>query len=109
MAIISNQKNGKVVLVDTASNTSIALSALRVDNTENVVSASIRRVWFSSNGNWSVARGSNTVLQLFNTDHWDLAASGAALNTYANASIGYTLTGVGSIMIELQKNSVANT
>ena len=30
--IIANQKNGKVVLIDTGSNSSIALSALRVDD-----------------------------------------------------------------------------
>lgn len=107
--IIVNQKNGKIVLSDTGSNSSIALSALRVDDTENVVSASIRRVWFSSNGNWVVARGSNTVLQLFNTDHWNFSDHGQAMGIYSNATVAYTLTGNGSIVLELQKNSVANT
>lgn len=107
--ILSNQKNGKVVLIDTGSNSSIALSALRVDDTENVVSASIRRAWFSSNGNWVVARGSNTVLQVFNTDHWDFADHGASVGVFSNATVAYTLTGNGTIMLELQKSSVANT
>ena len=80
-----------------------------MDDSENVVSASIRRVWFSSNGNWSIARGSNTVLQLFNTDHWNFADHGLAIGEFSNATVGYTLSGNGSLVLELQKSSVANT
>lgn len=109
MAIIQNQKNGKVVIMDTASNSSIALADLRVDNTENVVAASIRQVWYNSNGSWSVARGSNTVLSLFSTGHWNLAGHGVTLTQYSNATVGYTLAGTGTIILELQKSSVANT
>jgi hypothetical protein len=95
--------------MDTASNSSIALSALRVDDSENVVSASIRQVWYNSNGSWSVARGSNNIMSLFNSGHWNLAGHGVTLTQYSNATIGYTLAGTGTIILELQKSSAANT
>lgn len=112
MAIIQNQKNGRVVIMDTASNSSIALSALRVDDTENVVSASIRQIWFNTDKSWTVSRGTSNIATFSSTGHWNLAGHGVTLSQNSTSSIGYTLAGGGSgstIILELQKNSVANT
>lgn len=107
MAIIQNQKHGTVVIRDTASNSSIALTDLATPNSsvENVVSMSIKQIFFTSNGQWVVARGSNTIAVLPGTGHWNLAGHGVTFGESANATLSYTLTGNGTIVIVGQKNS----
>ena len=111
MATIINQKNGKTILRDTATNSSITLANLSVDATENVQSFSINQVFFASNGSWTVARGSNTVMVLPGTGHFNFAGHGISLNDFSNATISYTLSAsaVGTIVLDLSKQSVANT
>lgn len=107
MAIIQNQKFGTVVIKDTASNSSIALSDLATPNAsvENVMSVAIKQIFFSSNGQWTVGRGSNTIAVLPGTGHWNLAGHGVTLSEFANATINYTLTGSGTIVLVCQKTS----
>lgn len=107
MAIIQNQKHGTVVIRDTASNSSIALTDLATPNSsvENVASLSIKQIFFASNGQWVVARGSNTIAVLPGTGHWNLAGHGVTFGDSANATLSYTLTGNGTIVIVGQKNS----
>ena len=107
MAIIQNQKNGTVVIRDTASNSSITLANLSADAlTENVQSFAIKQIFFASNGQWSVARGSNTVAILPGTGHWNLAGHGVTFSEFANATLNYTLSGNGTIVIVGQKTSI---
>jgi len=107
MPIIQNQKHGTVVIRDTASNSSIALTDLATPNSsvENVTSMSIKQIFFTSNGQWVVARGSNTIAVLPGTGHWNLAGHGVSFAESANATLSYTLTGNGTIVIVGQKNS----
>ena len=107
MAIIQNQKHGSVVIRDTASNSSIALTDLATPNSsvENVQSFAIKQIFFSSNGSWTVARGSNTIATLYGSGHWNLAGHGVTFAEYANATLSYTLTGSGTIVIVGQKTS----
>lgn len=107
MAIIQNQKHGTVVIRDTASNSSIALADLATPNSsvESVASMSIKQIFFTSNGQWVVARGSNTIAVLPGTGHWNLAGHGVSFADSANATLSYTLTGNGTIVIVGQKNS----
>lgn len=108
MAIIQNQKHGTVVIKDTASNSSVTLANLATPNSsvENVVSVSIKQIFFTSNGQWTVTRGSNTIAVLPGTGHWNLAGHGVTFGEDANATIGYTLSGNGTIVIVAQKNSL---
>ena len=107
MAIIQNQKHGTVVIRDTASNSSIALADLATPNSsvESVASMSIKQIFFTSNGQWVVARGSNTIAVLPGTGHWNLAGHGVSFADSATATLSYTLTGNGTIVIVGQKNS----
>lgn len=107
MPIIQNQKHGTVVIRDTASNSSITLADLATPNSsvENVASMSIKQIFFTSNGQWVVARGSNTIAVLPGTGHWNLAGHGVSFAESANATLSYTLTGNGTIVIVGQKNS----
>lgn len=107
MAIIQNQKHGTVVIKDTASNSSITLANLATPNSsvENVTSVAIKQIFFSSDGQWVVGRGSNTIAVLPGTGHWNLAGHGVTLAEYANATLNYTLTGNGTIVIVCQKTS----
>lgn len=107
MAIIQNQLNGSVVIRDTASNSSIALSDLSANSsTENVQSFAIKQIFFTSNGMWTIARGSNTIAQLPGYGHWNLAGHGITFAEYANATLAYTLSGNGTIVIVGQKTSI---
>lgn len=107
MAIIQNQKNGTVVIRDTASNSSITLANLSADPaTENVQSFAIKQIFFTSNNQWSIARGSNTIAVLPGYGHWNLAGHGVTFAEYANATVSYTLTGSGTIVIVGQKTSI---
>lgn len=107
MAIIQNQKHGTVVIRDTASNSSIALTDLATPNSsvENVQSFAIKQIFFASDGQWTVTRGSNTIAVLPGYGHWNLAGHGVTLAEYANGTIGYTLAGNGTIVIVGQKTS----
>lgn len=107
MAIIQNQKHGSVVIRDTASNSSVALTDLATPNSsvENVQSFAIKQIFFSSNGSWTVARGSNTIATLYGSGHWNLAGHGVTFAEYANATLSYTLAGSGTIVIVGQKTS----
>lgn len=107
MAIIQNQKNGTVVIRDTASNSSITLANLSTDaQSENVQSFAIKQIFFASNGQWVVGRGSNTVAVLPGTGHWNLAGHGVTFADSGNSTISYTLTGNGTIVIVGQKYSI---
>lgn len=108
MAIIQNQKHGTVVIRDTASNGSIALTDLATPNSsvENVQSFAIKQLFFSSNGSWTVTRGSNTVAVLYGNGHWNLAGHGVTFAEFANATLSYTLSGSGTLVIVGQKTSI---
>lgn len=107
MAIIQNQKHGTVVIRDTATNSSITLANLATPNStvENVTSLAIKQIFFTSDGQWVVARGSNTIAVLPGTGHWNLAGHGVTFADSANATLSYTLTGNGTIVIVGQKTS----
>lgn len=85
-----------------AGNNSVSNIALL---TQNVTSASIRKI--TSSGTWSIARGSNVVWVTPAGGYtFDFAANGGNLGQDGTANVVATLTGTGSILIELSKESV---
>jgi hypothetical protein len=95
MAVISNQLKGKVVLhyvansanVIIAGNSTVSNVAL---STENIGGATVRKVAWSSNGTWTVARGANTLLILHGAGSIDFSAMGMGLNLDPAANISFT-------------------
>lgn len=107
MAILSNKYNGTTVTHDTANATYVVVGNNSVSNiasgAEIVDSAAIRRVvWGTDTGQWTVKRGSNTVLVLSGTN--ELLLNGMSLGKDSTANVVITLSGgTGFIMVELAK------
>lgn len=98
---------GKVIIRTNATET-IQLADLAAPNSaiENVASASINRVYWVTDGSWTVARGANTILNLSGEGDWDLVSHGISLSEGATANIVITGSGNGTIILEVSKNSV---
>lgn len=76
-----------------------------VYKSETVSGLEITSVTFSSNGNWTVARGSNTLMTLHGTDNFDLYQKGQSLREYSDANITLTLSASasGTMLVEVSK------
>lgn len=108
MAININQKGKRAVLhftgtgsanlVGNSTTCDIAISD------EEIGSCFIRKVWWGcSTGNWTVARGGNTVLVLPSSGTLDLST--APITGNATSNLVCTLSaGAGFIMVEVSKN-----
>lgn len=113
MAVIKKQPFGTAVIHAVATGTTVIAGNSSVSNviagTEvQVIGASIRKAIFSSNGSWTIARGSNNVFVCVGTGTVDFAGSGMLLNMDKAANIVLTLSGssVGSIVVEIAKESI---
>lgn len=120
MAVISNKKNGKVVLHFTANATvtvagNNSVSGIVSNTSEEVVTGgTITKVAWGVTGtdSWTVKRGSNTVLVLTGTNVLNLAEFGSAVNLHPDATLVVEKSGgTGHILIEMAKvhSTYANT
>jgi len=105
--IISNKKGGSITFHAIA-NVSMTIvgntSASNVAIGDEIVSgASIKRVWWGTDGVIVVKRGSNTVLQLTQSGYMPFADHGGAINIDMAASFVATLPANGFIIVELAK------
>lgn len=112
MAVIKKQPFGPAVIHAIATTTTViagnsSVSNVIAGNEVLVVGASIRKAIFSSNGSWTIARGSNTVFVCHGTGVLDLAGSGMLLTQDAAANVVLTLSAssTGSIVVEVAKES----
>lgn len=84
-----------------------AVSNVAYPSTQVVTSASIRQVWWGTGDtstSWAVKRGSNTVLVLNGSDHFNFAAEGKAIDIDKGGTLVLEKTGgTGFLMIELSK------
>lgn len=108
MSIENNQLNGKVLTRDTGSG-SYTLAQLSVNaNVETVTGATINKLFWSTNGNITIARGANTKITLHNAGFWDLHGSGDAIGSDASANIVITVVTGGTLVMELKKQTTYN-
>lgn len=109
MAIVSNKKNGTVVLHFAANATLTIAGNSTVSNVatgnEILTGANIKQVWFGSPGHWVVKRGANVVGVYNNSGHVNYAAYATSLNVDNTGTLVLELNGSanGYIMVELQK------
>lgn len=106
MPVINNRKNSSAVIHTTATATFVVAGNNSVSNVatsdEVLTGANIRTAMWS--GNWTVARGANTVLALSGTGTLDFALNDMALGIDAAATVVCTLTsGTGFLMLKLGK------
>lgn len=105
--VYTQNKGGKAVIRDTANATYTIAGAAGVSNVassgETIVGASISQIWWT--GDWTVKRGSNTVLVLKDSGSWDLNGSGINLGEFPAATLVVEAANTGSIIVELSKNS----
>ncbi len=112
MAVIKKQPFGPAVIHAIATTTTIIAGNSSVSNViaggeTIVIGASIRKAIFSSNGSWTIARGSNTVFTCVGTGVVDFAGSGILLTQDSTANVVLTLSAssVGGIVVEVAKES----
>lgn len=67
--------------------------------TENVVALTITSVYFSGNG--TVTRGANVVLNLIDSDNWQLEGDAAIVN---GAAANLSITTNGTIILKVRKH-----
>lgn len=106
-AIIQNRKGSAKAVIRVDSTATIPVANLAADNTETISSANITKLYWSTNGSIAIARGANTILTLFGSDHWDF--HGISLNEYSSANLVFTVTGGGTMIVEVAKSSNAIT
>ncbi len=93
-------------------NATVTNASTTYQKAEKVEWASITYVDFALQSNATtgasanVARGANTLLNLYGTDHWDFAAAYCgALNEDNGGSFVITITGVGTVILGVSKKS----
>lgn len=106
MPISYNQSGGRVLIRATGAESYIvagnnAVSNIAANAIEFVNTAYISKVYWS--GTWTVARGSNTVLNLTGNGNWDLAGQQMSIQDYNSANV--VITGSGTILLQLTKDS----
>lgn len=92
----------RVVGVDTVT---VQLADLAFDNNETVVSASIKRVNWTTNGSVTVARGGTNVLTLYNSGEMRLDDYGYSIANNKTGNIVITVASGGSCILELSKDT----
>lgn len=112
MPIVYAKPGGKTLIRLTANATLVvvgnnSVSNVAASNSEIVESATITKVFWSGNGQYTVARGANTILTLHGNGWWDLYQHGIALteDSTANVVITNSSGSTGTIMLELSKKS----
>jgi hypothetical protein len=85
----------------------IALSELATSNTENVLTASIKGVIWSSNSVIDIVRGDDVVLSLHGSGEMRLDDFAYAISTGSNRNIEITSTNArGTVILEVSKEAV---
>ena len=90
--------NGSVVVAGNSAASNVAFS------TQTVGGASIRKI--ISNGAWTIKRGANVVWTTSGTYVYDFAAHDVVLSQDKAATIVCEVTGAGSIVVEISKESI---
>jgi hypothetical protein len=114
MPIVHNTP-ARTVIREAANATYVVVGNNTVSNVgatgQNVVSAAITRIYWSTPDTITISRGANAVLCLRGTDHWDLKEAGISLtqDSLANVVInfGTTVASNVSLIIEISKQSGA--
>lgn len=104
MPIINNRKHGKAVLIVNANDTS-TVNSFSTGVGEIVDRVVINAVYWT--GQWTVARGSNTYISTpaSSSGKWEFSDNGIALDMDSTANIVSTLTGSGTLVLLVDKDS----
>lgn len=108
MAVIKNSLNTTVLHFTGANGSVIVAGNSAVSNiaysTQTVNGANIRKI--ISNGTWVIKRGANAVWTTSGTYTYDFAGNQMPLTQDSGATIVAEVTGTGSILIEISKDSI---
>lgn len=105
MPITQNKKGAAAIVVATGANDTITTANLALAG-ETVDSFSITKLFWSTTGTITLARGANVVLSLTGSDHWPLDMYNIALGTANTADLVITVPDANSsIVLELKKSS----
>lgn len=104
MALIGPNKGNQVVIRLTANATLNVVANSTFGNNdigsgEALRGATISYVFFSTGGNIKISRGSNLMLTLVGSDHWDLASQRAKLTEDSSANINVAFNDTNSSLV----------
>jgi hypothetical protein len=101
-------RNKSIVRMVGADSATLTMNSFSTNTTtETVTSVKITQVKWSADptGNVNIGRGTNTVLSLYNTGDWNLAASGLLVANSSASNVVVSITGDGTCILECVKES----
>jgi hypothetical protein len=87
----------------------IPISDLAVNENEVVISASIKRVVWSTNGSITIVRNSQPILTLYDSGDMRLSEMGHSIANNATSNVEVTITSNGSAILEISKQATYTT
>ena len=103
--IINSLRSASIIRIEGTGTTTVSLANLSSDVNETVTSASIRRLYWSTNGNIQIVRNSVPILSLHNTGEMRLDDFGYTLANNNTQSISITVNTGGSLILEVSKQA----
>jgi len=104
--ITNTLRSSSIIRVTGASTATITLANLSSNvGVETVNSAAIKRVMWSTNGNITITRNSDVLLQLYGSGDFKLSDIGHTLSKENTSSIVITVTTGGTIFAEVTKQT----
>jgi archaellum component FlaF (FlaF/FlaG flagellin family) len=107
--ITNTLRSTSIIRVVDAGTYTVPVANLAVDANENVTSASIRRVMWSTGGSISVTRNSIPLLSLHGSGDMRLSDSGHVVANSSTSDIVITVTTSGSAVLEISKQATYTT
>lgn len=115
--VFSHQQSGRALLrfnanatINVAANSTVNSDCAPTSN-EAVTGATITKLYWSlPSGNVTISRGSNAILVLNGSDHWDLKADGCPLTEFPTATIVVAFSAAGgTLLMEVAKQYAGGT
>lgn len=114
--VFSHAAGGRALLrfianatVNVAANSTVNSDLGFTPSNDAITGASITKLAWSTANNITIARGSNTILTLSGTGHWDLRQMGTPLTEFPAATLVVTLRDANSsLLVEMSKYYAAS-
>jgi len=107
--ITNSLRSASIIRVTGAGSANIALANLASSGNETVVSASIKRVMWSTGGTVSVERGGETILTLYGSGDLRPSESGHIIANNSTSYINVSIATGGTAIVEFTKEATYAT
>ena len=107
--ITNTQRSSSIVRAEGVGTSYANLVSLAVNANETIVSADIKRINWSTNGNIVIARNGETIATLHNTGEIRCDEWGHSISTNNSSNVAITITTGGTVFLELSKTATYAT